>query len=133
MIFRPTSRGAGTIYHYLANFILRRDHYKGKPSLFHGTLRSNLVYLPGPPSVNYFQTPHLPVTVASFDQVLATRESFESIARELGSCNFLFLPVRRKLQSGHRSLKFWSFAHLATHEGFQRKICCIHGVSCFKM
>lgn len=92
MISPPTFRGAGTIYHYLTNFTLCRDRYKAEPSFFHTNfMKQSCLFTLTQPSICKLLSNSAPsVTVASFDQVLATRESFESITRKLGSCNFSF-------------------------------------------
>lgn len=103
MIFRPTFRRAGTIYHYLANFTLRppslqrRADRRDTPR-WQLTKQSCLFTLTRPSICKLLSnSAHPPVTVASFDQVLATRESFESIARELDSYNFSFRRVVKKV------------------------------------
>jgi len=122
MIFRPTFRGGGTIYHYLASefHITPRSLQRREPSFFHGnfTKQSCLFTLTRSSICKLLSnSAHFPVTVTSFDQVLLTRESFESIVRKLVFCNFSFR--RRKLRNGHRSLKFYPFAYSVTHESLR--------------
>lgn len=111
MIFRPIlrerERGKKNeremIYHYLADFMLHRDDYKGTLFLFHGNFtKQSCLFTLTRPSICKLLSNSAPTVTASFGQVFATRESPESIARELDSCNFSFR--REESYSGHRSL-----------------------------